>query len=111
MPSRHMRLLRQSGMPCATAFEDCVSWVNAATSTAVTKTGTDHTTNDASHEPTSGKTTGSVSDALSNSPTSSPFDQKPVARVMARGNQIRTSDGNVGCEMLMPAPINTVMPN
>src|ERR671933_45331 len=87
-PSRHMRPLAQSGMPCGRGNPALrgTCGVPPATSIAVTSTGTDQTTKLASHEPTSGSTTGSVNDALNNSPTSRPLDQKPVARVTIWGN-------------------------
>src|SRR5207302_61531 len=61
--------------------------------------------------PASGTTRGRVRAAPSSSPTRSPLDQTPVARVTAPGNHWRTSAGIVGWLSAMPVPIRKVMAN
>ena len=71
----------------------------------------DQTTKLASQVPSSGRTTGRVNAALKSSPTSKPFDHKPVARVIACGNHCRTRAGRVGWLMLIARPMQNVMAN
>src|SRR5436309_645411 len=102
-PRRHMRVSDQSGMPLgleAAASGDLSLPLMNANSAAVSSTGSAQTAKLASQLPTSGRITGSVRAAPSSSPTSRPFDQNPVARVIARGNQLRTRAGKVGWQML-----------